>query len=229
MVSISIVIPVLNDATALRRLLDDFDALGVTDVERIVVDGGSSDASLTIAGQRAARALSAPRGRATQLAAGVTAARGDWLWLLHADSRIDAAVWAALERAITMPNVSWGRFDVRLDDPHPAFRMIETLMNVRSRLTGICTGDQGIFVRRRLLEAIGGIPIQPLMEDIELSKRLRRLAPPLCIRTRLTAAARRWRAHGIVNTVLLMWRLRLAYFFGAAPAALARRYYGSDD
>jgi hypothetical protein len=107
--------------------------------------------------------------------------------------------------------------------------MIEALMNLRSRLTGICTGDQGIFVRRRALEAIGGIPVQALMEDIELSKRLRRVARPLCVRTRLTTSARRWRTHGIVATVLLMWRLRLAYFFGAAPGALAQCYYGSDD
>jgi rSAM/selenodomain-associated transferase 2 len=226
---LSVVVPVLNDAAALRQLFDDLDAVGAADVERIVVDGGSSDASFAVAEQRAQRALAASRGRATQLATGVAVATGEWLWLLHADSRIDAKVWRALQGAIAMRHASWGRFDVRLDDAHPAFRLIETMMNVRSRLTGICTGDQGIFVQRHLLETVGGIPLQPLMEDIELSKRLRRLARPLCITTRLTTSARRWRTHGIAKTVLLMWRLRFAYFFGAAPAALARRYYSTDD
>ena len=183
-------------------------------------------ASHSIAAERAERVLTAPRGRASQLAAGIAVSAGDWLWLLHADSRVDPAAWHALQGAVATPGACWGRFDVRLDGTDAAFRLIERLMNLRSRWTGICTGDQGIFVRRGALTAIGGMPQQALMEDIELSKRLKRVAPPLCIATPLTASARRWRGNGVVATVLLMWRLRLAYFFGASPAALARRYYG---
>lgn len=226
MVAISIVVPVLDDASALRQLFDDLDALDMSGVERIVVDGGSRDASYSIAAERAERVLTAPRGRASQLAVGVASSTGAWLWLLHADSRVDTAAWGALQGAVTAPDTCWGRFDVRLDGSRPAFRLIERLMNLRSRWTGICTGDQGIFVRRDTLTAIGGIPQQALMEDIELSKRLKRLARPICLATPLTASARRWRVNGVVSTVLLMWRLRLAYFFGASPAALARRYYG---
>jgi rSAM/selenodomain-associated transferase 2 len=229
MVAISIIIPVLDDATALRQLLDDLDAIGHVDAERIVVDGGSSDGSVDIAEGRVDCVVRAPRGRSRQLTAGVAAATGSWLWLLHADTRVDAGMWQALQRAIAIPGAAWGRFDVRLDGDRFAFRLIETLMNVRSRWSGICTGDQGMFVRRDLLELVDGIPDQPLMEDIELSKRLRRYAKPVCLDTRLRASARRWEQHGIVATILLMWRLRLEYFVGVSPDVLARRYYGHES
>jgi len=219
---VSIVIPVRNDASALRRLFDDFDGLGVT-AQRIVVDGDSRDESLQIAQERADIALSAPPGRGIQLSAGIAAACGRWLWMLHADSRVDAAAWNALQNALV--DAEWGRFDVRLDDPHPAFRIIERAMNTRSRWTGICTGDQGIFVRRSLLDRIGGMPQQALMEDIELTRRLRRVSAPTCIRSPLGASSRRWRERGILPTILLMWRLRLQYFLGASVDDLARAYY----
>jgi rSAM/selenodomain-associated transferase 2 len=225
MSSISIVVPVLDDAPALRRLLDDLDAIPGMSAQRIVVDGGSGDGSYALAQRRADVVLRAARGRARQLAAGIAVADRDWIWMLHADARIDASAWHALTRAIATDNTRWGRFDVRLDGSHPAFRMIEAMMNLRSRWTGICTGDQGIFVRRDLLELIEGIPDQPLMEDIELTKRLRRHARPVCLDAALGVSSRRWQQRGIVATVLLMWRLRLQYFFGASPETLVRAYY----
>lgn len=225
---ISVIVPVLNDGFVLRRLLDDFATIADLDAERIVVDGGSSDGSYEIARGRVEHLLSAPRGRARQLTAGVAVATGSWLWLLHADSRVDTAIWQALLHAVASPAAAWGRFDVRLDGAHRALRLIEASMNLRSRWSGICTGDQGIFVRRDLLELIDGIPDQALMEDIELSKRLRRYAKPICLDTPLTVSARRWEQHGIFQTMLLMWRLRLEYFFGASPEALVRSYYRDE-
>ena len=228
MQQISIVIPVLNDATALGRLLDDLDSILGIDAERIVVDGGSEDGSYELARERADYALRTAPGRARQLAVGVVAAHGRWIWMLHADTRVDGAAWRALRKAIASDGAAWGRFDVRLSGREAAFRMIETLMNLRSRWSGICTGDQGIFVRRDLLELIDGVPDQPLMEDIELTKRLRRYANPICIDTRLRVSARRWQHRGIISTVLLMWRLRLQYFFGTSPEVLVREYYDGN-
>jgi len=226
MKSISIVIPVLDDAPALSRLLDDLDAIGAIDAERIVVDGGSADGSYALAQRRADVALRSQRGRARQLIAGIAAAQGTWIWMLHADSRVNAAAWRALNDAVAQAGAAWGRFDVHLDDDRPVFRVIERMMNLRSRWSGICTGDQGIFVRRDVLELIDGLPDQPLMEDIELTKRLRRYAKPVCLAVRLRASARRWQQRGVVSTIALMWRLRLQYFFGASPDALERVYYG---
>ena len=225
MQQISIVIPVLNDATALGRLLDDLDSILGIDAQRIVVDGGSEDGSYELACERADCALRTAAGRARQLAAGIVAAHGRWIWMLHADTRVDGAAWRALRTAIASDGAAWGRFDVRLSGREAAFRMIETLMNLRSRWSGICTGDQGIFVRRDLLELIDGVPDQPLMEDIELTKRLRRYAKPICIDTALGVSARRWQQRGIASTVLLMWRLRLQYFFGTPAEVLVREYY----
>jgi rSAM/selenodomain-associated transferase 2 len=226
---ISIVIPVLDDAAALRALLDDLQELAMGCATITVVDGGSSDGSAELARARGVRVLHATRGRASQLAAGVAAADGRWVWLLHADTRVSAAAWHALQRTLTAGGSPWGRFDVRLDGSEVALRCVETLMNVRSRLSSICTGDQGIFVRRDLLDLVGGVPQLALMEDIELSKRLRRYAPPCCISTPLVTSARRWQNNGIVATIGLMWWLRLRYFLGAAPEALARSYYQRDE
>ena len=226
MKAVSIVIPVLNDAPALGRLLDDLDRNAATDSERIVVDGGSTDGSFALAQRRADVALRSERGRARQLLAGVAAAQGTWVWLLHADSRVDTAAWRALHDAITQDGAAWGRFDVHLDGESPVFRVIERMMNLRSRWSSICTGDQGIFVRRDVLDLIDGIPDQALMEDIELTKRLRRYAKPICLATPLRTSARRWQTRGIARTIALMWRLRLRYFFGASPDELERIYYG---
>jgi rSAM/selenodomain-associated transferase 2 len=225
--AISIVIPVLDDAVPLGRLLTDLRSAADAargGVEVIVVDGGSRDGSAEVAAGAADRVLVAPSGRAIQLAAGIGAAAGRLIWMLHADSRVTAGHVLALDAMLTDARYRWGRFDVRLDAAGPLYRAIETGMNLRSYTTGICTGDQGIFVRREMLDAIGGIPQQALMEDVELSRRLRRLGRPLCARPALITSARRWQSHGVLETVILMWSLRVRYFLGADPAVLARSY-----
>lgn len=218
--TVSVVIPVLNDAGPLRRLIADLR----TDpaLEIVVVDGGSDDDSSTVA--QAADAFGvASRSRGGQLRAGAELASGDWLWFLHADTHVPPATLAIFRNLGDMPG--WGWFVVRLDSSRAVLRVVETAMRWRTAITGIATGDQGIFVHRLLLDAIGGMPDQSLFEDVELCKRLRRLAKPQWCRMPIETSARRWRQHGVVRTVLTMWQLRLRYFFGADPDLLARRYY----
>ncbi|BAN68556.1 TIGR04283 family arsenosugar biosynthesis glycosyltransferase [endosymbiont of unidentified scaly snail isolate Monju] len=219
----SIVVPVRDEGAVIEHLLAALQPARAAGHELIVVDGESADDTRERAVPHCDRLLVSPPGRARQLNAGARVAGGDWLWFLHADSGFPEGVMAALSR-LSACEGGWGRFDVRLDDPAPVFRVIETAMNWRSRLTGIATGDQGIFVRRALFEQVGGFPEIPLMEDLALSERLRRHGWPACLRPPLHTSARRWRRHGVLRTVLLMWRLRLAWFLGADPAVLARRY-----
>ena len=222
---ITAVIPVLNDAERLAALLDalrSFEGLEV-----VVVDGGSRDDPQAVCRRFGARCLVGARGRGGQLRRGAAAARGRWLWLLHADAEVTPELAAPLVEATRL--AAWGRFDVRLSGTSPMLPIVAFLMNWRSRLTGICTGDQGIFVEREVLEAVGGVPDQPLMEDIELSKRLRRHSRPLRIAARLGSSGRRWEEAGAWRTVFFMWWLRLRYFFGARPEDLYRRYYGNVE
>jgi len=219
-----VVIPALDEAAALPRTLAALAPLRARGCEVIVVDGGSRDGTPALARRGADRVLAAPRGRGRQLAAGVAAARGAVVWMLHADTVPPPDADRLIVAALADGRRVWGRFDVRLDGRHPLLRVVERLMNLRSRLTGIATGDQGIFARADALARAGGVPVQPLMEDIELSRRLKRLSRPACLRTPLRTSARRWLERGVVRTILLMWRLRLAYFLGASPEALARRY-----
>ena len=220
----SVVVPVWNDADGLRRLIGDLRADSALEI--VVVDGGSEDGAAAIGCAEADVFVAGRRGRGQQLGLGAESARGDWLWFLHADSRISTAALTAFRAAANTPG--WGWFAVRLASDRPALRVVEAAMNRRSRLTGIATGDQGIFVHRRLLDAAGGVPAQPLMEDIELCKRLRRLAKPRCQRTPIETSARRWERFGVARTVTTMWRLRLRYFLGADPIRLARLYYADD-
>lgn len=232
---LSIIIPTLNEADTITALLGDLAALRAAGHELILVDGGSSDATRTLAEPLVDRLLDAPRGRAAQMNAGAQVAAGELLWFLHADSRVPAATAEALLAAAraggrpavrpgVRPVMRWGRFDVRLSGRHPLLRVIERAMNLRSCLSGIATGDQGLFVTRADFNALGGFPDIPLMEDIALSRRLRRLARPLCLRPALITSSRRWESRGILRTMVLMWRLRLAYALGADPARLARLY-----
>ena len=219
--SVSVVVPVLNDAPALRSLLGTLDEV---DFEVIVVDGGSRDGSAEVAEQAGARVIQSAASRGLQLDKGYRAATGDWIWMLHADA---APSPANLAEAAGWPSMApgWGCFGVRLDGGTP-LQLVAWLMNRRSALTGICTGDQGVFAHRQLLQAIGGVPRQPLMEDIELSKRLRRLARPLRANAPLGASGRRWRRHGTAQTIATMWWLRARYALGASAEDLYRQYYG---
>ena len=185
----------------------------------LVVDGGSTDRTVELAAPRCDRVLSAPRGRAAQMNAGAAAARGRLLWFVHADSLVDPRL-----RPRLLGCVAWGRCDVRIDDPAWVFRVIERAMNWRSRLSAIATGDQGLCVARTLFETVGGFPSLALMEDIELSARLRRHARPVRFTPALGTSARRWRTRGIARTIVLMWTLRLAWFCGVPAVRLARWY-----
>jgi rSAM/selenodomain-associated transferase 2 len=227
MTRLSVVIPALNEAANLTRLLPALarDCLGA---EIIVVDGGSRDeTAAVVARQPGARLVMSERGRARQMNAGARQAIGDVLLFLHADTWLPADAGAALDRALAEPGVVAGRFDVRFDNPRPVLRMVAWLMNTRSRASGICTGDQAIFVRRADFEAVGGYPDIPLMEDIELSRRLKRRGRLAALRLRVTTSARKWEREGPLRTIGLMWALRVLHFCGVAPARLHRWYYGA--
>lgn len=221
---LSVIVPVLNEAPAITTLLADLRAILIPGDEIVVVDGGSVDGTPALAGNGADRVLTSRPGRSLQMNAGAAAAAGEWLWFVHADTRVPADARDAIARAVAAGHV-WGRFDIRLSGRHPLLRVIETMMNLRSRLTGIATGDQGIFVTRAAFDRVDGFPAIPLMEDITVSSRLKRVGPPACIRQpRLVTSSRRWEQRGIVRTVLLMWRLRLAYALGTPAERLAPRY-----
>ena len=221
---LSIIIPCLNESEGISGTLAALAPLRARGAEIIVVDGGSSDGTPERAAPHADCVLSAPRGRAVQMNAGAARARGEILLFLHADTLLPDSADALIVESLKRSRRSWGRFDIAISGRSPLLRLVAWLMNARSRLTGIATGDQAIFATRSLFAAAGGYPEIALMEDIALSKRLKRFGPPLCLRHRLIASGRRWERHGVVRTVLLMWRLRLAYRLGADPAKLAVRY-----
>jgi rSAM/selenodomain-associated transferase 2 len=224
MSKLSIIMPVLDEGEGIAAALDALVDLRALGTEVIVVDGGSRDATVQRARMRADRVISASRGRALQMNAGAEKSSGDVLLFLHADTRLPADAEHIVLNGLQRSGRTWGRFDVKIDGRNPLLAVIARLMNIRSRLTGIATGDQAIFVRREAFRAAGGFTAIPLMEDIALSKRLKRVSRPLCLRECVVTSGRRWENHGVLNTMLLMWRLRLAYFFGADPQALARRY-----
>ena len=224
MPTLSIIIPALDEAAGIATALTALAPLRRRNCEVIVVDGGSRDATIQRARLRTDRVLSAPRGRALQMNAGAAKATGDVLLFLHADTRLprhaDLVVLTGLERS----GRAWGRFDVKIEGRSLLLLLVGWLMNLRSRLTGIATGDQAIFVRRDTFQAIGGFAEIPLMEDVALCKRLKGVSRPLCLSERVVTSGRRWEKNGVLNSIILMWRLRLAYFFGADPKELARQY-----
>lgn len=212
--TLSVVVPVLNEAAGIRAALEALAPLRSHGHEVIVVDGGSSDRTLELAEGLCDRVLRSPRGRALQMNAGARVANGDVLLFLHADTRLP------IDFRIPESSV-WGRFDVRIDGRHPLLKVVGWAMNLRSRLSGIATGDQAIFVRR---DAFPGFPEIALMEDVALSRLLKRRAAPACLRARVATSGRRWESRGVLRTIFLMWRLRLLYFLGVSPERLARRY-----
>lgn len=223
MTSLSVVVPVLDEADAIAGHLQALAPLRARGTEVVVVDGGSRDDTVARA-HGADRVLAAARGRASQMNAGAEAARGDILLFLHADTRLPPDADRLVRDALGAERLVWGRFDVRIEGGHPLLVAVAALMNLRSRLTGIATGDQAIFVSREAFRAVGGYPDIPLMEDIVLSRRLKRLSRPVCLSAPVTTSGRRWERRGVVRTILTMWRLRLAFFLGADPHALALAY-----
>lgn len=225
---LSIIIPVLNEAAVLPGLLDHLALLRACGAEVIVVDGGSEDGSQQIASRAGALLVHGERGRARQMNAGASVAHGDALLFLHADTRLPLCAGCAIEAAIKLggraDEYAWGHFDVRIDGCSFMLRVVASLMNWRSRLTGIATGDQAMFVTRRAFEAVGGFPDQPLMEDIEMSKRLLTLSRPICLIERVVTSGRRWETYGVWRTIWLMWRLRWSYWRGVPASELARSY-----
>ena len=214
----------LDESAAIAHTLARLAPLRAAGHEVVVVDGGSADGTAALAAPRCDRVLASAPGRARQMNAGAAAARGAILLFVHADTLLPPGADEAIGHALADGRRCWGRFDVRLDGDEHAFRVIERLMNLRSRVSGIATGDQAMFVTREAFAAVGGFPDQALMEDVALSARLKRLSRPACLAGPVITSARRWRERGVARTVVLMWRLRLAYALGADPRSLARRY-----
>ena len=216
---LAVVVPAVNEAGRIRAALEALAPLREAGHQVIVVDGGSDDSTVELARPLADLVLISEQGRAMQMNAGARAARAEALVFLHADTRLparaDALILEALQAHV------WGRFDVRIEGRHPLLRVIAGAMNLRSRLTGIATGDQAIFVRR---DAFRAFPEIALMEDIAFSRVMKRAGWPACLRERVTTSGRRWESHGVMRTVFLMWRLRFLYALGVAPQRLAREY-----
>lgn len=221
--ALCIVVPVLDEAQTLALRLQALQVFRQRGARVVVVDGGSQDDTLAIAKDHADLALLAPRGRAAQMNAGAATCPADVLLFLHADTALPDNADVLVRRA-TLGPFFWGRFDVHIDSPRPLLRLVSWMMNLRSRWTGIATGDQALFVRHDLFRQIGGFPELPLMEDIAISRALKQHGRPACLKERVTTSARRWERHGVWRTIFLMWRLRAAYFFGADPRQLAIQY-----
>jgi rSAM/selenodomain-associated transferase 2 len=224
MPALSIIIPVLNEAATIAETLARLAPLRTRGAEVIVADGGSRDGTAERAGPLADMVIAAPRGRGAQMNAGAAAARGDVLLFLHADTRLPADAERLILDGLARRGRAWGRFNVAIEGRSRLLPLIAHAMNVRSRLSGVATGDQAMFATRDAFDQVQGFPDIALMEDIVLSRRLKRVSPPLCLGARAVTSGRRWDERGALRTICLMWRLRLAFFLGAAPDALAQRY-----
>jgi rSAM/selenodomain-associated transferase 2 len=222
--TLSIIIPVLNEAGIIVSALSRLQSFRAAGHEIIVVDGGSNDDTPMLSEPLANRVISSPRGRACQMNAGAKIATGEILLFLHADTLLPKNSYRLILSGLARTGKKWGRFDISLSGKHFLFSIIASLMNLRSRITSIATADQAIFVERRLFEAVQGFPEIDLMEDIAMSKILKRAGKPLCLWHRVLTSSRRWERNGILRTVLQMWLQRLAYFLGVNPRHLARCY-----
>lgn len=217
------IVPVLNEAPGLPDMARHWRELAEQGAEVLVVDGGSADGTAELARAAGFAVLEARRGRATQMNHGARRARGSTLVFLHADTRLPVGALELVSTGLSARHC-WGRFNVRIEGRPALLPVVASLMNLRSRITGIATGDQALFMTRQAFEAVGGYPDQPLMEDIELSARLKRLTPPLCLAAKATTSGRRWENQGVVRTIVCMWGLRLAYWLGVPAGTLARAY-----
>lgn len=222
---LSIIIPVFNEVETIQQALQALQSYRQQGHEVIVVDGGSHDDTVARAESLCDSLITSQPGRAVQMNTGAKQAMGDILLFLHADTRLPENAAETIINIFKASNKKvWGRFDVRLSNRHPLLLIVAALMNLRSRLTGIATGDQSLFVRGDVFHQLHGYPNIPLMEDISFSRELLKLSRPLCLRDKVTTSSRRWEQKGILRTILLMWYLRLAYFLGKQPEALARIY-----
>lgn len=221
--SLSVIVPVWMEASGISEVLQALAPLRSAGHEVIVADAGSTDGTARLAEALCDHLVVSGKGRAVQMNAGAAVASGNVLLFLHADTHLPPDAPEQLARFINSKR-NWGRFDVRLSGERRLFRVIAWFMNHRSRLTGICTGDQGLFVRRGVFEALKGFRPMPLMEDVEFSRRLRLISRPWCITSPVTTDSRRWEAQGPWRTVFLMWRLRWRYWRGESPESLAEAY-----
>jgi len=221
---LSVIIPALNEAGCIQSTLERLQPLRLHGHEIILVDGGSTDATLALSQAMVDKILLSPPGRGLQMQAGAAIAHGSVLWFLHADCSIPAGADTLILEALRGTRADWGRFDITFMDQHPLLQCVAWFMNQRARLSGIATGDQGIFVQRTLYERVGGFPSIPLMEDIRFSRSLKKHARPCRITQSLVTSPRRWHAHGILRTIVTMWGLRLGYFAGISPERLAKFY-----
>lgn len=227
--SISIILPVLDAGAVLDAALQALQPLRARGHEVIVVDGGSRDNSLGIARRQADRVVMSGAGRALQMNAGADYAKHEILLFLQVDTRLPAAADQLIHAALAPQAARWGCFDVRLDHPHPVYRLIEQGINWRSHLSGIATGDQAIFVEREYFERVGSYDRLPLLEDVTLSRKLLHFARPARITTPVLGSVRRWEEGGVLRMLLRQWRLRAAFLCGADPFRLAERYQAAGD
>ena len=219
---ISIIIPVLNEEGSINNLLQQLQTYRQQGHEIIVVDGGSTDRTISISGSLSDKVIQSSSGRASQMNSGVAQSSNDILWFIHADTVLPDNALENIQQALTKSD--WGRFNVKLSGSHVLFRLIEVMMNMRSCLTGVATGDQAIFVKRNIFESVNGYSNLPLMEDVDLSKKLKKLSKPNCLKEVLTTSSRRWEEKGIFSTVLLMWKLRFLYWLGVSADKLVEQY-----
>jgi rSAM/selenodomain-associated transferase 2 len=219
---ISVIVPVLNEEKGIGATLTALAALAPDEV--IVVDGGSADRTREISAQSGAVVECSVAGRAAQMNAGARRANGDILLFLHADTTLPPSAFDDIRGALADRQKVGGRFDVELKGNHPMLRVIGVMINRRSRLTRVGTGDQAIFVRRDVFAAMGGFPEIPLMEDVAFCRALKRRGGVACLHSRVTTSARRWEVEGVWRTIVKMWLLKLLYLAGVPPAMLKRFY-----
>lgn len=219
---VTVIIPALDEEKTIASTVESVKSLGPDEV--IVVDGGSTDRTGELSERVGATVLSSPRGRARQMNRGAQEASGDIFLFLHADTRLPPPALDDVRSALADPEFVGGRFDVELDGDRWILRVVGTMINLRSRLTKVATGDQAIFVRRRIFKEIGGFPDIPLMEDIVFCRALKRKGKVACLRSRVITSARRWEAEGVWRTVFKMWTLKLLFLAGISPLRLKRFY-----
>ncbi len=221
---LSIVVPTLNEGEQVADLVGSLQSLRQRGHEVVLVDGGSDDDTIALARGRVDQLLASPQGRARQMNAGARAARGEVLVFLHADSRLPPEADRLILEALADGRHEFGCFDLRLTGRLGLLRVVEAAINLRSRMSRISTGDQTLFVTRRSFDRTGGFPEIPLMEDVALCRRLRRLGPPARAQGWVVTSSRRWEERGVVRTILLMWGLRSAFSLGVDAHLLARLY-----